>query len=82
MRALAVLLHGMGGMGFGMTGRVLGVSGAAVLKWVRAGAASLPGPVPPSSVVTAEVDEMRHVLNRSLPSPGCGGALGVAGLWV
>ena len=36
MKALAVLLYGMGGMSFSMIGRVVGVSDVAVLKWVRA----------------------------------------------
>ena len=72
MKALALLLYGMGGMSFSMIGRVLGVSDVAVLKWVRAEAASLPEPVVPSSVVTVEVDEMWHFLKKSLPSSGCG----------
>ena len=72
MKALAILLYGMGGMSFSMIGRVLGVSDVAVLKWVRAEAASLPEPVVPSSVVTVEVDEMWHFLKKSLPSFGSG----------
>ncbi len=42
MKALAILLYGMGSMSFSMIGRVLGVSDVAVLKWVRAEAAALP----------------------------------------
>lgn len=72
MKALAILLYGMGGMSFSMIGRVLGVSDVAVLKWVRAEAACLPEPVVPSSVVTVEVDEMWHFLKKSLPSSGSG----------
>ena len=64
MKALAVLLYGMGGMSFSMIGRVLGVSDVAVLKWVRAEAASLPEPVVSPSVVTVEVDEMGHFLKK------------------
>lgn len=64
MKALAVLLHGMGGMSFSMIGRVLGVSDVAVRKWVRAEATSLPEPVASPSVVTVEVDEMRHFLKK------------------
>ena len=75
MRALAVLLHGMGGMGFSMIGRVLRVSDVTVLKWVRAEAASLPEPVVSPSVVTVEVDEMWHFLEKSLPSSGFGGPM-------
>jgi hypothetical protein len=33
MKALAVLLYGMGNMSFSMIGRLLGVSDVAVLKW-------------------------------------------------
>ncbi len=73
MKALAVLLHGMGGMSFSMIGHVLGVSDVAVLKWVRAEAAALPEPVVSRSVVTVEVDEMGHFLKESLPSSGFGG---------
>ncbi len=72
MKALAILLHGMGGMSFSMIGRVLGVSNGAVLKWVRAEAALLPEPVVSPSVVTVEVDEMWHFLKRNLPSSGSG----------
>ena len=72
VKALAVLLHGMGGMSFSMIGRVLGVSDVAVLKWVRAEAAALPEPVVSPSVVTVEVDEMWHFLKKSLPSSGSG----------
>lgn len=72
MKALAVLLYGMGGMSFSMIGRVLGVSDVAVLKWVRAEAAALPEPVVPSTVMTVEVDEMWHVLNKGLPRSGSG----------
>ncbi|MGI4802917.1 MAG: IS1/IS1595 family N-terminal zinc-binding domain-containing protein [Janthinobacterium lividum] len=72
MKALAVLLYGMGGMSFSMIGRVLGVSDVAVLKWVRAEAAALPEPEVSSSVVTVEVDEMWHFIKKSLPSSGSG----------
>lgn len=72
MKAVAVLLYGMGGMSFSMIGRVLGVSDVAVLKWVRAEAASLPEPEVGSSVVTVEVDEMWHFLKKGLPSSGSG----------
>ena len=77
MKALAVLLYGMGGMSFSMIGRVLGVSDVAVLKWVRPKASTLPEPEIGSSVVTVEVDEMWHYLRKSLPSCGfapCGRA--------
>ena len=72
MKALAILLYGMGGMSFSMIGRVLGVSNVAVLKWVRAEAVALPEPEVGAGVVTVEVDEMWHFLKKSLPSSGSG----------
>ena len=72
MKALAVLLYGMGGMSFSAIGRVLGVSDVAVLKWVRAEASALPEPEVSAAVVTVEVDKMWHYLKKSLPSSGCG----------
>ena len=75
MKALAVLLYGMGGMSFNGIGRLLGVSDVAVLKWVRAEASGLPEPEVPASVVTVEVDEMWHFLKKSLPSSGSGGPM-------
>ncbi len=64
MKALAVLLYGMGNMSFSMIGRLLGVSDVAVLKWVRAEAFSLPDPAVPAEVVTVEIDEMWHYLKK------------------
>ncbi len=64
MKALAILLYGMGGMSFSMIGRVLGVSDVAVLKWVRAEAAALPEPEVGAGVVRVEVDEMWHFLKK------------------
>ncbi|MGI4944964.1 MAG: IS1/IS1595 family N-terminal zinc-binding domain-containing protein [Janthinobacterium lividum] len=64
MKALAVLLYGMGGMSFRMIGRVLGVSDVAVLKWVRAEASTLPEPEVGSSVLTVEIDEMWHFIKK------------------
>ena len=72
MKALAVLLYGVGGMSFSAISRVLGVSDVAVLKWVRAEAMTLPEPEVPATVVTVEVDEMWHFLKKSLPSSGSG----------
>jgi transposase-like protein len=72
MKALAVLLYGMGGMSFSAIGRLLGVSDVAVLKWVRAEASALPEPEVSTAVVTVEVDEMWHFLKKSLPNSGSG----------
>ena len=73
MKALAVLLYGMGNMSFNGIGRLLGVSDVAVLKWVRAEAVTLPEPEVPAAMVAVEVDEMWHYLKKSLPSSGFGG---------
>ena len=64
MKALAVLLYGMGNMSFSMIGRLLGVSNVAVLKWVRAEASALPEPTVPAEMVTVEVDEMWHFIKK------------------
>ena len=73
MKALAMLLYGMGGMSFSAISRLLGVSDVAVLKWVRAEAAALPEPEVSAEVVTVEgrpkagqteVDEMWHFLKK------------------
>ncbi len=72
MKALALLLYGMGHMSFNGIGRLLGVSDVAVLKWVRAEAMALPEPQVAAAVVTVEVDEMWHFLKERLPSCGSG----------
>ena len=53
-------------------GKPAAMKALAVLKWVRAEAASLPEPEVGAAVVTAEIDEMWHFLKRSLPSSGSG----------
>ena len=73
MKALAVLLYGMGNMSFNGIGRLLGVSDVAVLKWVRAEAVILPEPEVSAAMVAVEVDEMWRYLKKSLPSSGFGG---------
>ena len=88
MKALAVLLYGMGNMRFSLIGRLLGVSDVAVLKWMRAEAPALPEPEVAAEVVTVEVDEMWHFLEESLPSCGSGGPVTLTagvlwpGFWV
>ena len=64
MKALAVLLYGMGNMSFSMIGHLLGVSDVAVLKWVRAKASALPEPEVPAEVVTVAMDEMWHFIKK------------------
>jgi transposase-like protein len=70
MKALAVLLYGMGNMSFSMIGRLLGVSDVAGLKWVRAEASALPEPEVPAQVVTVEVDEMWHFIKKVCQAVG------------
>ena len=88
MKALAVLLYGMGNMSFNAIGRLLGVSNVAVLKWIRAEASALPEPEVPAEVVTVEVDEMWHLVKKSLPSCGSGAPMTLThgvlwpGFWV
>ena len=65
MKALAVSLYGMGNMSFSMTGRLLGVSDVAVLKWARAEASALPDPAVSAEVAAVEVDGMWHYLKKT-----------------
>ncbi len=53
IRALAVLLYGMGNMSFSIIGRLLGVSDVAVLKRVRAEASAPPDPAVSAKAVSA-----------------------------
>ncbi len=41
MKVLAVLLYGMGNISFGIIGRLFGVSGVAVYKWIGGEASRL-----------------------------------------
>lgn len=63
MKALALLLYGMGNMSFCSIARLLKVSDVAVLKWIRAEAAKLPEPERAADIVLLTVDEMWHFLN-------------------
>ena len=64
IKALAVLLYGMGNMSFGSIGRILGVSDVSVLKWVRATASRLPEPVVPAETKIVMIDEMHHFVKK------------------
>ena len=64
IKALAVLLYGMGNMSFGSIGRILGVSDVSVLKWVRATASKLPEPVAPAETKIVMIDEMHHFVKK------------------
>jgi transposase-like protein len=72
MKALALLLYGMGNMSYGMIAKLLGVSSVAVYKWVRHEAARLPEPRVPADVRELELDEMWHFVNGKKTSGGSG----------
>jgi transposase len=63
MRALAVLLYGLGNVSQGMIARLLGVSHVAVCKRVRAAGEDAPAPsaTPEDNIV--RIDEMWHFVN-------------------
>jgi transposase len=63
MRALAVLLYGLGGVSQGMIAKLLGVSHVAVYKWVKAVGEDAPAPPATSSDGIVQIDEMWHFVN-------------------
>lgn len=75
MKALALLLYGMGNMSFCSIARILQVSDVAVLKWIRAEAARLPEPERAADVVLLTIDEMWHFLKKRPKSFGSGGPM-------
>ena len=72
LKALALLLYGMGNASFGMIARLLGVSDVAVLKWIRAEAQALPEPSVSAETVVLSLDEMWHFLQKKTTSSGSG----------
>lgn len=72
MKALALLLYGMGNAGYRMIARLLGVSHVSVYNWIRAEAATLPEPEPTGETVVLTLDEMWHFLKKRLRSSGFG----------
>jgi transposase-like protein len=72
MKALAVLLYGMGNMSYGMIARLFGVSDVAVYKWIRSEAAALPEPSVPADVEIVQLDERWHFVNGKKTSAGSG----------
>lgn len=72
MKALAVLLYGMGNASYGMIARLFGVSEVAVLKWIRKEAAGLPAPTTPAEVEIVQLDEMWHFVDGKKTSAGSG----------
>ena len=63
MRALAVLLYGLGGVSQGMIAKLLGVSHVAVCRWVRAAGEEVPAPSAAPSGGIVQIDEMWHFVN-------------------
>lgn len=72
MKALAILLYGMGNMSQGMIARLLGVSEVSVYKWIKAGASALPEPTVSADVQIVQLDEMWHFVNGKKTNVGSG----------
>jgi transposase-like protein len=75
MKALAILLYGLGNVSQGMIARLLGVSHVAVHKWVRKAGEDAPAPsaTPPDNIV--QIDEMWHFVDGKKTRFGSGGPL-------
>jgi transposase-like protein len=63
MKALAVLLYGLGSVSQGMIAKLLGVSHVAVYKWIRAAGEAAPAPSATPSSGIVQIDEMWHFVN-------------------
>src|SRR3954467_12243961 len=63
MRALAVLLYGLGGVSQGMIAKLLGVSHVAVYRWVRAAGEETPPPSVAPSDNIVQIDGMWHFVD-------------------
>lgn len=75
MKALAVLLYGMGAMSYRMIARVLGVSQVSVYQWIKAEAKALPAPEMPADIQIVNLDEMWHFLKKRPQNSGFSGPL-------
>jgi transposase len=75
MKALAVLLYGLGNVSQGMIAKLLGVSHVAVYKWIKAAGEEAPAPstTPEDNIV--QIDEMWHFVNGKKTRFGSGGPL-------
>src|SRR3982750_2630949 len=73
MKALAVLLYGLGNVSQGMIAKLLGVSHVAVYQWVRAAGEAAPAPstTPEDNIV--QIDEMWHFVDGKKTRFGSGG---------
>ena len=74
MKALAVLLYGLGNVSQGMIAKLLGVSHVAVYKWVRKAGEDAPAPSATPSSGIVQIDEMWHFVNGKKTRFGSGGS--------
>ena len=72
LKALAIVLYGMGNAGFSMIGRLLGVSDVTVMRWVRDKAESLPEPETSGETLVLSLDEMWHFIQKKSENSGSG----------
>ena len=73
MKALAVLLYGLGSVSQGMIAKLLGVSHVAVYKWIRAAGEDAPAPSATPSSGIVQIDEMWHFVHGRRTRFGSGG---------
>ena len=73
MKALAVLLYGLGNVSQGMIARLLGVSHVAVYEWVRAAGEAVPAPSATPSSGIVQIDETWHFVDGKKTRFGSGG---------
>lgn len=64
MKALTLLLYGMGNMSYRMIARLLGTSQVSVYNWIKDEAEKLPAPEMPADVELVNLDEMWHFLKK------------------
>jgi transposase len=72
-KALAILLYGRGKASYSFIAKLLKVSPAAVMKWIKHEADRLPDPDISSSIKEVSFDEMWHFLNKKKEKFGSGG---------
>src|SRR3954465_13435739 len=72
MKALAVLLYGLGNVSQGMIAKLLGVSHVAVYKWVRAAGEAAPAPSTSPQDNIVQIDEMWHFVGGKKTRFGSG----------
>jgi transposase len=72
MRALAVLLYGLGHVSQGMIAKLPGVSHVAVYRWIRAAGEEAPPPSAAPSSGIVQIDGMWHFVNGKKTRFGSG----------